>query len=71
MRAPERRSCATRWTDGEEMLDLDAVLAVCKRAGIVVPDPSVGIGRQLFFREASARTVAAYLGDSDVPEMIT
>ena len=43
-------------------------MEICSRAGIAIPDPSLGIGLQLTYRDDPGRTIVVHFRESDFPE---
>jgi hypothetical protein len=53
---------------GEGVLNQSEFAEICHRAGIVTADPSLGIGRELTYRDDPAHTIVIHFLESDFPE---
>ena len=50
------------------MLNQSEFAEMCSLAGIAITDPSLGIGRELTYRDNPARTIVVHFAQSDFPE---
>jgi hypothetical protein len=53
---------------GGSVLNQSEFAEICNRAGIVIADPSLGIGSELTYRDDPARTIVIHFLESDFPE---
>ena len=57
-----------RLLKGASMVTESDFMEICSRSGISIPDPLLGIGLELTYRDDPARTIVVYFLESDFPE---